>query len=208
MTIHAFYSDPHFFHTNIIKYTSRPFADVTEMNNVLIRNYNAMVKPWETVLWTGDCFFYERPGKNSATDLVTADMVRRLLLHLNGHKHLIRGNHDRDQAEMAALGFSLVMDECVMRIANQTCRVSHFPYNADPKYEAIDKFKELRPKKYPNEFLIHGHSHGKTPVNGHCIDVGVDAWNYGPARYEAVEEIVRSLTRKPGSSEPPQGITT
>jgi calcineurin-like phosphoesterase family protein len=40
-----FYSDPHFGHTNIIKYCDRPFASVDEMNEELVARYNASVGP-------------------------------------------------------------------------------------------------------------------------------------------------------------------
>ena len=38
-----FTSDTHFYHSNIIKYCNRPFADAQDMNETLIANWNNVV---------------------------------------------------------------------------------------------------------------------------------------------------------------------
>lgn len=47
-------SDLHLNHRNIIKYCGRPFRDVAEMNRVLIKNWNAVVRPHDVVYYLGD----------------------------------------------------------------------------------------------------------------------------------------------------------
>ena len=79
-----FTADHHFGHANIIKHLSRPFASVEEMDAALLANWNAVVKPHDTVYILGDLFF-----RNTGS---AEDYLRRL----NGKKHLIVGNHDRD----------------------------------------------------------------------------------------------------------------
>ena len=49
-----FISDTHFNHKNIIKYCSRPFKDVEEMNKVLIENWNNTVTDFDTIFHLGD----------------------------------------------------------------------------------------------------------------------------------------------------------
>ena len=49
-----FTADTHFGHANIIKYCHRPFATVEEMDDALVRNWNAVVSPDATVFHLGD----------------------------------------------------------------------------------------------------------------------------------------------------------
>ena len=82
-----FSSDHHFFHNNIIKYCNRPFETVEEMNEALVKNWNSVVGPDDHVYHLGDfCFgnvekwnWCLEPGR------------------LNGHIHLILGNHDPER---------------------------------------------------------------------------------------------------------------
>ena len=47
-------SDLHIGHENILRFDNRPFADVNEMNNKLIENWNARVCSDDTVYILGD----------------------------------------------------------------------------------------------------------------------------------------------------------
>lgn len=49
-----FTSDTHFYHTNIIKYCNRPFKSMHEMNEVMMNNWNKIVKPTDTVCHLGE----------------------------------------------------------------------------------------------------------------------------------------------------------
>lgn len=74
--------DLHLYHTNIIKYCDRPFDNVTEMNNILVKNWNLTVKKTDTVFFLGDMVL----GNND-----------RVINHLNGKILFIRGNHDKSR---------------------------------------------------------------------------------------------------------------
>lgn len=73
-------SDTHFGHANIIRYCDRPYANVDEMNDALIKNWNSVVSPQDKVYHLGDVTM-------NAKSL-------NLLYTLNGTKILIKGNHD------------------------------------------------------------------------------------------------------------------
>lgn len=47
-------ADLHLGHANVIGYDNRPFADVSEMDEALIRNWNNTVTAMDTVYVLGD----------------------------------------------------------------------------------------------------------------------------------------------------------
>jgi calcineurin-like phosphoesterase family protein len=169
-----FISDPHFFHKNIIKYCNRPFSSVDEMNETMIENYNRLVKPKHSVLWCGDCFF----AKNKES--------RKIMTRLNGEKHLVLGNHDSDPFNMVSRGFSSVVDEICLSIAGRKVKICHYD-QWEFRSPWDDRYESLRPLVNPDEILIHGHTHQKSPVLLNQLNVGVDAWNFGPVSFDEVK---------------------
>jgi len=101
------FSDPHFDHANIIRYAHRPFKNVEEMNNTILRNYNKIVKDNSLVYFLGDMAF----GRNSRP----ADFWFN---QLKGHIIYFRGNHDKR-------GYK----ETVIHVGNLYFKLSHFPHN-------------------------------------------------------------------------------
>jgi len=79
-----FTSDTHFSHTNIIKYTGRPFATVEEMNRTLVDNWNKCVGVDDQVFFIGDF------------GLGDVEHLHSICSELNGNKICILGNHDRN----------------------------------------------------------------------------------------------------------------
>ena len=79
-----FISDLHLGHENIIKLTKRPFATIEEMNEVLINNWNKVVKEEDDVYIIGDLFYKSK------------DNIEDILSKLKGNKYLILGNHDKE----------------------------------------------------------------------------------------------------------------
>jgi len=77
-------SDLHLDHENIIEYCDRPFEDVEEMNDVLIKNWNDTVNPNDEVIFGGDL-----------TVTGTAAAFLKWIERLNGEIVFIVGNHDR-----------------------------------------------------------------------------------------------------------------
>ena len=81
-----FISDLHFNHRNIIWRSNRPFKNVEEMDKQLIKNWNRVVKPTDEIWYLGDFAWQISPAR-----------LKEIMEQLNGHKHLILGNHDKEK---------------------------------------------------------------------------------------------------------------
>ena len=66
----------------MILFDDRPFLTVSEMDEAIIQNWNRKVKPEDDVWILGDFVFRSR------------NSPEWYLQKLQGHKHLIVGNHD------------------------------------------------------------------------------------------------------------------
>ncbi len=78
-----FTSDYHLFHRNIIRFQDRPFKDIHEMHETIVKNHNEVVGDDDTVYNLGDLSF----GSTTAT--------KGILWALKGKIVMIRGNHDK-----------------------------------------------------------------------------------------------------------------
>jgi len=78
------FSDPHFDHKNIIRYAHRPFKNVEQMNETILKNYNKKVKKDSLVYFLGDMAF----GRGSRG-------ANFWFKQLKGHIIYFRGNHDK-----------------------------------------------------------------------------------------------------------------
>lgn len=84
-----FISDTHWGHENIYRVPFRdasgnpirPFSSAEEADNVMIERWNAVVKPSDHIYHLGDVVIKHRSHLG-------------ILKKLNGHKRLVRGNHD------------------------------------------------------------------------------------------------------------------
>lgn len=81
-------SDLHIGHKNILAFDNRPFFTLTEMQDVIISNWNSRVTKADNVYILGDMFWYNEEAPD-------------ILDRLKGNKFLILGNHDRPNAKMA-----------------------------------------------------------------------------------------------------------
>lgn len=158
-------SDPHFNHTNIIKFAGRPFGSVDEMNETIVERCNAVVRPEDHLYVLGDVSM-------SKSGLVFAK-------RLNGHKRLITGNHDIfDTTEYMKAGFEKVMGVRVFGNA----LLSHFPVHPD---SLAHRFKDGN---------IHGHLHEQTVNDPRYENVCVEQTGYAPVELdEVVARIKRRL---------------
>jgi calcineurin-like phosphoesterase family protein len=111
MNIAYIISDTHFGHKNILKYEPihRPFQSIEEHDQELIRRWNSVVRPRDTVWHLGDVLF----GKHSFA----------CLAQLNGTKRLIMGNHDRHPLALYREHFASIHGVAEYK----GCILSHIP---------------------------------------------------------------------------------
>lgn len=76
-------ADLHLGHANVIDYDNRPFADVKEMDEEIIRRWNKVVSKNDIVWILGDI-----------TLSGNKEYIKDKISRLNGRKRLIMGNHD------------------------------------------------------------------------------------------------------------------
>lgn len=170
-----FTSDTHFGHAGAIKYCRRPFATVEEMDEELIRRWNAVVEPTDTIYHLGDLSF---KGK---------DYTARILDRLNGVMHLYRGNHDKGFSDEWLLKwFASVQDIGTIKVSirGQVQRIVLCHY-------ALRTWDMI----HHGAWHLFGHSHGNMKVHiMPSLDVGVDCWSYAPV---SIDEIVAKLEGVP-----------
>lgn len=125
--------DTHFGHRNIIKYDNRPFFTVSEMDEELIKRWNAKVTDDDTVYILGDFSWYDN------------DKSIEILNRLNGKKILIRGNHDT-HSPLFTEAFANVYDYAKIKDDGRWVVLSHYPM---PFYDGM----------YGNDIHLYAHVH-------------------------------------------------
>lgn len=172
MTI-FFTSDTHYGHKNIIKYSNRPYSGVDHMNEMLIANWNSVVKPDDTVYHLGDFAFYSDVNK-----------IISIIKRLNGNKVFIRGNHDKimERPEIKEL-FLEYHDYKEIYVQDPTAEKGR------QHIVLLHYGMRVWNKSHRGSWQLYGHSHGSLPeLPGYrAFDVGVDCWNYTPISYNQVK---------------------
>ena len=155
-----FTSDPHYNHDRIIEYAGRPFDNVADMNEHMIKVWNEVVQDDDDVYMLGDFYFAPlRHGHMSLDEIMT---------RLRGKKHFIRGNHDIEHYKKDHIlaetheGWESVQDYAEVKFGKTRFVLCHYPL-------------ETWRNAHRGWFHLHGHCHGtlqrKIP---HREDVGVD----------------------------------
>lgn len=182
-----FISDTHFGHANMLTFINyddtrmRPFDSVEEVDELMIENWNKMVKPTDKVYHLGDCFY-----KSSNPD--------QIMNRLNGQKVLCRGNHDRREAQWYLKYFKDVRSTFHI---DGNYLLGHFPIHPDSKGRFVRQ--------------LHGHIHAQTVMKVYPVvdlegypelEREPDPWyrnccvevnNYSPIPFEVIKEETEKL---------------
>ena len=182
-------ADHHFGHANIIGYCDRPFASVHAMNLALVERHNDLVCDSDEVWILGDVVM----GNHRM-------LLRYAVARLRGTKILVPGNHDRCWAGrkldppqrdlyLHEGGIARIVDDpAPVTLAGDTVRLNHFPYLSHPPGRP-PKFAQWRPAD-TGEWLLCGHVHNAWRQKGRQINIGVDAWGYGPVDDDTLAALI------------------
>ena len=107
-------ADTHFGHRNVIKFDSRPFGSMDEMEKIIISNWNNVVNDEDVVYVLGDFSWYKEEKTLEILDM------------LNGKKVLIMGNHDRISLDVAKK-FSSRVTYLEINDGENRVVMSHYP---------------------------------------------------------------------------------
>ena len=165
-----FTADLHFGHQNIIKYCNRPFETAHDMDDVLIANWNALIKPDDSVYVLGDFSMISSPL-----------ILNSWFNQLNGHKFLIRGNHDSNIC--TRLPWVQVEDVKEIKYKDSKLWLSHYAHRSWPG-------------SYHGSYHLFGHSHGMLPDFRRSMDVGVDANDFKPI---SIDQVIEKLSGQEAS---------
>jgi len=159
-----FTADQHFFHGKVIEYCNRPWKDVNQMNNELIKLHNSIVSPKDTVYHLGD-FAMLRKDQISK--------IGPILNKLNGTHHLILGNHDEGKPfTYVNMGFASV---------HTALYVEEFLCIHDPAMAVAVN---------DNQKVLCGHIHQLCKwITPNILNVGVDIWEYVPISIDYIREL-------------------
>lgn len=168
-----FISDTHFGHANILTFKRadgtplREFSNVDEMDEYMIEKWNSVVRPQDKVYHLGDV-------------VINSKFLYRLD-RLNGHKRLVRGNHDIYKTKLYSQYFEEIHGVRVFggfdSLPKRTrLAASHVPLHPD----CVDRWG----------FNIHGHLHSNVMKDKRYINVSVEQLDYTPISMDEVISIM------------------
>lgn len=186
-----FTSDAHFGHKNIIKYSQRPFANIQQMNEEMITQWNETVALNDLVYVLGDFCFGSLP------------YAANILEQLNGFIAVLPGNHD-----FPWLTELYRLQENNLKISIKTKNGNPFillpplldieivHYDPDQKYPlsiCLCHYEMVTwNKSHFGAFQLFGHTHENRLYGiGRQMNVGVDYHNFKPVHIDTVIESLK-----------------
>jgi len=188
-----FISDTHFDHYNIMGYDGRPFSSTEEMNQELTKRWNERVTDSDNVYILGD--FVWTKDKDYAAKIVKG---------LNGHKHLIIGNHDQVFTRNRKYFLKELIEEMVdykelfIESRNAHIVMSHYPMpffknmyhgwyhfyghvHSTPEWDCCENLRRAATKVYDEKIRM---------ANVGCMMTYMD---YGPRSFAALDNYLFDL---------------
>jgi len=178
-----FTSDTHFGHTNIIKYCKRPFKNVEEHDEELIKRWNEKVPEDGIVFHLGDLAFG------------SLEFVNNILRELNGEIHLVIGNHDwRFVNKIDPWLLKTQVQQINMRIGKRHVILNHYPMLAFAgAWRGVDASYQLFGHVHTSPYTDEGLDQARMKMLFTSqYDVGVDNNDFAPVSWKEVDQIINN----------------
>lgn len=163
-------ADLHFGHRSVIAFDNRPFADVEEMDRILIKRWNQRVSKEDDVYIIGD-FAYRNEKEEEW-----------YLRQLKGRKYLIVGNHDKKLlSNAAAMSYFEKVDK-MMHVSDNGTHIClcHYPLAEWYGY-------------YKGHSHIYGHIHNSKNATWEFMHTRPNAYNAGCMLYGYMPASLRQM---------------
>lgn len=174
-----FISDTHFGHANIIKYCERPFKDVQDMDESMIKNWNSVVGADDVIYHLGDFCLGD--------DVAFKDYISRL----NGQIKILNNptHHDKRWIKHLPVVYSKTGSqvEYISPLFDISKKDYHIVLCHFPMYTWN--------KKHYLSYHLYGHVHKQNfeiPNSPLSLNVGVDMIDFYPIELETVKTIMRN----------------
>lgn len=183
-----FTADHHFGHDNIIGFTGRPFADIYEMDQTLIANWNRFIKHDCVVFHLGD--FTLMDGARAAQYFESLN-GRIFVLGVPWHHDKRWLPYDKPDPYRSYDGHPVTILPPEFSLDFRFSEQQKHPFSIHLSHYPMGDWD----RKFHGGWHFHGHSHGQHKGDNYltgemCWDVGVDgkAMNYTPVHFGSILE--------------------
>ncbi len=163
-----FTADFHFGHANIMRYCSRPFATVDEMDHAILERLNASVKANDILYFLGDFCMGSQTRAIAYRRRIRCKKI-----------FAVPGNHDK-QARKLREEFAWLDHLAEVSIHGQPIVLCHYALR-------------VWNRSNHGSWQLYGHSHGRLAdiPNSLSMDVGVDTHHFRPWHYDEIDDLMR-----------------
>jgi calcineurin-like phosphoesterase family protein len=165
-------SDTHFGHDNMYKFVDdagnparAPYTCAAECDEVMVQNWNSIVKPHDKVYHLGDVAIKRKEIE--------------ILKRCNGKKVLVRGNHDiYDLSDYTPYFYDIRGSHKLENLI-----LSHYPLH--PESLPVDRWCKGN---------VHGHVHLRSLKDPRYFNACVELNKYSPISFEQIKKYYENLS--------------
>lgn len=174
-------SDPHLGHSNVIRFASRPFSSIEEMDEVLLDNMFSPLRKGDELYVLGD-LSWTIAGYDAIFERVKKGC----------NFHWILGNHDEKYYKQIAHKWNnkiaSVQRLKEIKVCGNYTSLCHYPML-------------MWNKSHHNAWLIHGHAHNgkhgtdelQTRAEGKVLNANCEFHNFKPWTEDEIEEYMSKM---------------